>query len=71
MTTGTHRSFATALETLTAHHQQVLILHDIERMRSEDIGHHLGISAAQARIALRHGRLAVRQRLSDRLRAAA
>jgi DNA-directed RNA polymerase specialized sigma24 family protein len=71
MTTQPHRTFATALESLTHRHQQVLALHELDRLSTERVGDLLGIPTAQARIELLQARLAMRQRLSDRMRNAA
>lgn len=71
MTSVMNRPFRTAVESLAAEHQQVLALHEVRRLSMEEIGGLLGLSVAQARIELRRARLAVCQRLSDRLRTAA
>jgi DNA-directed RNA polymerase specialized sigma24 family protein len=71
MTTPFHRPFATALESLTHRHQQLLTLHEINHQSTEHIGQLLGMTPGQVRIELLHARLAMRQHLSTSTRNAA
>lgn len=71
MTTPVHRPFAAALEALTHRHQQVLTLHELERIRPERIGQMLNMTAGQVRIELHQARAAMQRHLSTRMGTAA
>jgi DNA-directed RNA polymerase specialized sigma24 family protein len=71
MNTGMNRAFATALEPLTFRHQRVLAMHEVERLSTQQIARVLDLTPAEARIELRHARLAMWRGLSDRARTAA
>ncbi len=68
MNTGMNCSFATALEPLTLRHQQVLAMHEVERLTTHQIARVLDLTPAEARIELRHARLAMWRGLSDHAR---
>jgi DNA-directed RNA polymerase specialized sigma24 family protein len=69
MATDLHRTFVSLLESLPDPHRQLLTLHELNGLNPDGISRVLGITRAQARIALLRARLAMRLRLFDHMRA--